>query len=58
MDNHPLDDRDTTPWQDAESELSDNTLTEDDGEDQEAYKQDREDERMDEHFAGSEGNVY
>jgi hypothetical protein len=52
----PLDDRDTTPWEEAESESSDDTLTED--EDQEAYKQEREDARMEEHFHGSEGNVY
>ena len=41
----PLDDRDTTPWEDYD-------------EDQEAYKQEREDARLEEHFHGSEGNVY
>lgn len=45
MDTQPLDDRDTTPW-------------EDDGEDQAAYQKEREDERLDAYFAPSEGNVY
>jgi len=46
MDNHPLDDRDVIPYVEEEPDES------------EAYKQEREDERMDEHFIPSEGNVY
>lgn len=41
FDTQPLDDRDTTPW-------------EDDGEDQAAYQKEREDERLDAYFAPSE----
>ncbi len=52
MTTQPLDDRDTTPWDEADGE----TITE--NEDQEAYKQEREDARMEEHLHGSEGNVY
>ena len=40
----PLDDRDTTPWEDDE--------------DQAAYQKEREDEQLDAYFAPSEGNVY
>lgn len=45
-DDAPLDDRDVVPWDEPEDEDTD------------AYKQEREDERLNEHFAPSEGNVY
>lgn len=44
MDTQPLDDRDVISWYEDE--------------DQAAYQKEREDERLDAYFAGSEGNVY